>query len=135
MNETELLAETRRWLRYAREDLVAAEAMLEQGDIAPRHVCWLAQQSAEKAIKAVPVFLQIDFPKSHDLDALRNLTPEGWQFKVAFSDLANLTEWAKARYPGDWPEVVKEDARVAMTQARALWTAIRADFAQRGFEK
>jgi predicted nucleotidyltransferase len=45
-------------------------------------------------------------------------------------------EWAvKARYPGDWPEVVKEDARVAMTQARALWTAIRADFAQRGFEK
>jgi len=136
MNETEHLAETRRWLRYALEDLVAAEAMLEQSDIAPRHVCWLAQQSAEKAIKAVLVFLQIDFPKSHDLDALRNLTPEGWQFKVAFSDLANLTEWAvEARYPGDWPEVVKEDARVAMTQARALWTAIRTDFAQQGFEK
>jgi hypothetical protein len=44
-------------------------------------------------------------------------------------------EWAKARYPGDWPEVVKEDARVAMTQARALWIAICADFAQQGFEK
>ena len=95
MNETEHLAETRRWLRYAREDLVAAEAMLEQSDIAPRHVCWPAQQSAEKAIKAVPVFLQIDFPKSHDLDALRNLTPEGGQFKVAFSDLANLTDGLK----------------------------------------
>ena len=50
--------------------------MLESASIVPRHVCWLAQQAAEKAIKAVLVFLQIDFPRSHDLDALRNLAPD-----------------------------------------------------------
>jgi HEPN domain-containing protein len=81
MSEAERLRETRRWLRYARQDLVAAEAMLGRSDMWPRHACWLAQQAAEKAIKAVLVFLQIDFPRSHDLDALRNLVPDGWQLK------------------------------------------------------
>jgi HEPN domain-containing protein len=81
MSEAERLRETRRWLRYARQDLVAAEAMLGRSDMWPRRVCWLAQQAAEKAIKAVLVFLQIDFPRSHDLDALRNLVPDGWQLK------------------------------------------------------
>jgi HEPN domain-containing protein len=55
MNEAERLRETRRWLRYARQDLVAAEAMLGRVDMWPRHACWLAQQAAEKAIKSVSV--------------------------------------------------------------------------------
>jgi hypothetical protein len=49
MSETEHNAEVQRWLRYAREDLVAAEALVGQRTVAPRHVCWLAQQAAEKA--------------------------------------------------------------------------------------
>lgn len=62
MSEVEQSIEARRWLRYAQEDLVAAEAMVGQPKMAPRHACWLAQQAAEKALKAVLVFLQIDFP-------------------------------------------------------------------------
>jgi hypothetical protein len=54
MSEAERLRETQRWLRYARQDLVATEAMLGRSDIWPRHACWLAQQGAEKAIKVVP---------------------------------------------------------------------------------
>lgn len=46
MNDTERIAEVRRWLRYAEEDLLAAEAALEAKGMAPRHACWLAQQSA-----------------------------------------------------------------------------------------
>ena len=97
MNETERLAEVRRWLRYAREDLVAAEVMIGQQEMVPRYACWLAQQSAEKAMKAVLVFLQIDFPRRHDLDALRNLAPDDWQLKQDHPDLADLTEWAVER--------------------------------------
>lgn len=52
--------------------------MIEQEGMIPRHVCWLAQQATEKALKAILVFLQIDFPRRHDLDALRNLIPDGW---------------------------------------------------------
>jgi hypothetical protein len=53
MSELDRLQETRKWLRYAQEDLFAARAMLEVKDFLPRHVCWLAQQAGEKAIEVV----------------------------------------------------------------------------------
>ena len=118
MSEAEHNAEVQRWLRYAQEDLVAAELLVGQRTIAPRHVCWLAQQAAEKALKAVLVFLQIDFPRRHDLDALRHLIPAGWQLKEEHPDLADRTEWAvEARYPGDCPDATEEDARSAVRTA------------------
>jgi HEPN domain-containing protein len=135
MNESERLRETRRWLRYARQDLVAAEAMLGRTDMWPRHACRLAQQSAEKAIKAVLVFRQIDFPRSHDLDALRNLVPDGWQLKLEHPDLADLSEWSvEARYPGDWPDAVQADAQAAVQQARSVWKSVCADMARHGLD-
>jgi len=134
MSAVDPVEEARRWFRYAQEDLTAAEAMLGENDVAPRHVCWLAQQAAEKALKAVLVFLQIDFPKTHDLDALRNLIPEDWPLKKNQPDLASLTEWAvEARYPGDWPEAVETDARSAIEHARAVWRSVQNDLASRGF--
>jgi HEPN domain-containing protein len=121
MSAADPIEEARRWLRFAHEDLRAAETLLQGSDSIPRHVCWLAQQAAEKALKAVLVFLQIDFPKTHDLDALRNLIPDGWQLKPDHPDLASLAEWAvEARYPGDWPEAVERDARLAVEKARAV---------------
>jgi HEPN domain-containing protein len=134
MSESERLIEVRRWLRFAREDLQAGEALLNDVDSLPRHACWLAQQAAEKSLKAVLVFLQIDFPKRHDLDTLRNLIPDGWQLKVDHPDLAALTEWAvEARYPGDWPEAVEADARAAIEQARAVMESVERDLVAHGF--
>ncbi|HJY80461.1 MAG TPA: HEPN domain-containing protein [Candidatus Binatia bacterium] len=135
MNETERFVETRRWLRYAREDLEAAAALVTQQTVVPRHICWLAQQAAEKALKAILVFLEIDFPWRHDLDALRNLIPAGWQVKDEHPDLAGLTEWAvEARYPGDWPDATDADARSAVEQARAVWESVCADFDRHSFK-
>jgi len=135
MRESDRLTETRRWLRYAQEDLLAAEAMLKREGALPRHVCWLAQQCAEKALKAVLVFLQIDFPYRHDLDALRNLIPDGWQLKQDHPDLADLTEWAvEARYPGDWPDATEGDAHAAVAQAQAIWESVQADLARHGLD-
>ncbi len=134
MSENEESAEARRWLRYALEDLEAGEALLSQRTAIPRHICWLAQQSAEKAIKAALIFLQIDFPHRHDLDVLRNLLPASWSIKEQQPDLAELTEWSvEARYPGDWPEATDNDARIAMQQARAVWQSIETDLLHNGF--
>jgi HEPN domain-containing protein len=77
MNEPEHYIEARRWLRYAVEDLRAAESSLSFDGVQPRHVCWLAQQAAEKALKAVLIFEQLDYPRRHDLDLLFVLTPAG----------------------------------------------------------
>ena len=134
MNEPEHLVETRRWLQYAREDLEGAETLLAQRVIVPRHICWLAQQSVEKALKAILIFLAIDFPRRHDLDTLRNLVPHDWQVKTEHADFATLTEWAvEARYPGDWPDATEADACAAVEQARAVWQSIQADFLRHGF--
>jgi len=74
---TEHEQEIHRWLRYAREDLMAAEEMNAATSLPPRHACYLAQQAAEKALKAALIFLQVEFPFRHDLDELRDLLPEG----------------------------------------------------------
>jgi len=135
MNAPELVAEVRRWIRFAREDVELAEELLSSaGPVRPRHICWLAQQGAEKALKAALTWLQVPFPFRHDLDALRNLLPDGWRAKVDHSDLAELTEWAvEARYPGEWSEATPDDARRAVEQARAVYECVKSDLALQGF--
>lgn len=133
MNNRELLAEVGRWLRFAREDLEEAEALAARSGFIPRHVCWLAQQAAEKALKGALASQQIPFPFRHDLDALRNLLPDGWKVREEHPDLAGLTEWAvEARYPGDWPDALADDARRAAKQARAVFESVTSDLARHG---
>lgn len=64
-------------MSYAKSDLDAAHILLEQGDFFPRQICFMSQQAGEKALKAVLVFLEINFPHTHDLDRIRELIPEG----------------------------------------------------------
>jgi HEPN domain-containing protein len=123
------------WLRYAEEDLRAAEALAEDAGVAPRQACLLSQQAAEKALKSIFVFLQHDFPRTHNLNALRNLLPPGWAVASHFPDLAKLGGWAvEARYPGDWPEPDDADAEFAVSQAAGLVAAVRTDLAQHGLD-
>lgn len=134
MNE-EARAETRRWLRYAREDLRAASHSATTSDFAPRHACWLAQQAAEKALKAIFIFLQTDFPFIHDLDRLRNLLPEGWTTREKHPDLAALSDWAvEARYPGSGPEATEEAVQEAVRQAESVLDSVCEDLKQREFD-
>ena len=124
--------ESKRWLAYARSDLEAAHALLRDPDHYPRQVCFLAQQAAEKALKAVLVLLEIEFPFTHDLDHLREIVPSGWQVKMAFPNLYALSAWAvEARYPGDLPEVVEADAREAVQTAEAVYQIVADDWQTR----
>ena len=124
--------ESRRWLAYARSDLDAAHALLRDPDHYPRQVCFLAQQAAEKALKAVLVLLEVEFPFTHDLDRLREIVPSGWQVKANFPNLYALSVWAvEARYPGDMPQVVEADAREALQTAEALYQGIVDDWQTR----
>ena len=83
--------EALRWLRFSGEDLNVAGHLI-RGDLpAPRHACWLCQQAAEKALKAALVHEAIDFPRTHDLDALRNMLPDSWTISNTHNDLAGLT--------------------------------------------
>jgi HEPN domain-containing protein len=121
-------SEARRWLGYARSDLDAAQLLLTSPEHYPRQVCFLAQQAAEKALKAALIAQQINFPFSHDLDRLRNLLPKEWRVKTLFPDLAELTVWAiEARYPADMPEALPSDAQRAIATAAAVLESIEDD--------
>lgn len=107
-----------RWLEYARNDLQAASIILLRDDVAPRTACFLAQQSAEKALKAILVLKGFNVIKTHDLDAIYEKLPKKESTVFESLDLTWLTEWSvESRYPGDWPEASGEDAKKAVTIA------------------
>ena len=129
MSDPELVDQARRWLRFAMEDLDVAQRLLATDGSRPRHACFLAQQAAEKALKAALVLEETDFPLRHDLDALRNLLPDTWSVRRTHTDLAQLTQWAlEARYPGDWQEATEADADRAVSQARGVCNSIAVEF-------
>ena len=128
--------DARRWLRFSSEDLEVADRLMAAGPPASRHVCWLSQQAAEKALKAALVLEGVEFPFSHDLDALRNLLPDSWMVRDVCPNLAELTEWAvESRYPGEWPDVTEADAIKAEQEARAVHDSVTKDFERRGISR
>ena len=134
MQTNDRLTDITHWLRYAEEDLITAEIILKQPHLPPRQAYWYAQQTTEKALKAVLIFLQIDFPRTGDLNILWNLMPYGWQFKTVQSDLSDLTGcMADVRYPGNTPEPTKADVSIIVEQARTIWTSASAELAEHGY--
>lgn len=118
MNEVERLA--REWLEHALEDLLAAETHHQHGELAPRTVCWFAQQAAEKAMKALLVLDQIEYPFTHDLVATHERLPRPLD-AAARHDLRRISEFAiRGRYPGPWPQPDREDAADALAAAREI---------------
>ena len=114
----EAVAEAQRWVRYAREELTLARVIASDADSPARLVCWHSQQAAEKALKAALIISGIEFPRTHNLVALRALLPSALAEKLDIGELAELTQWGtESRYPGDWQEPSDEDAAVMLDVA------------------
>lgn len=120
------------WINYSESDLRAANTLLKSKEFFPLQVCFLSQQCAEKAIKAILIFEEVNFPKIHDLDRLRDLIPKGWKVKEQFQDLAELTIWAvESRYPGDMPDVTEQEARETLRLAGAVFDTVSTELQER----
>ena len=133
MSDPERLTAIRQWLRFALDDLTTAKVLLASIPLTARHVCWHAQQAAEKALKAALVFENVAFPRHRDLTALRASLPDAWMVDTTAPELAALTVWAvEARYPGGWPDATREDAFSAPERARRVCESAQRGFAQRG---
>jgi HEPN domain-containing protein len=103
------------WLQHARSDLALAKSTPADRDILPETLCYHAQQSVEKAIKAVLVFSGITFPKTHNIGALLELAPPRTPLDVALEEVASLTDYAvTSRYPGDVEDVTTEELSTAI---------------------
>jgi HEPN domain-containing protein len=131
----------RQWLSKANADLLASRRLLEEGNQVLAIVGFHAQQAAEKALKALLVWHQIEFPKTHDIGRLIELIAGFDASLAAHLQAANsLTPYgAQHRYPGDLPEPSVADAERAVQLAFTVWNKIverlPAEFRIRGSEK
>jgi HEPN domain-containing protein len=69
----EALRVARRWIAKADEDLRAAEGLIALDDSLAAVVCFHAQQSVEKLLKALLVFAGVPFARIHDVIQLTQL--------------------------------------------------------------
>lgn len=89
------------WLRHARSNLAMAKGGRGIPDVFFEHLCFDAQQAAEKAIKAVYVSRRMRFPKTHDLLSLLDvLERAGVTVPEAIRQADRLNQYAvETRYP------------------------------------
>jgi HEPN domain-containing protein len=115
------------WVQKAENDLKNAACALRMGRDCPTDtVCFHAQQCIEKYHKALLVLKLIDFPKTHDLNALARLMPDPLLPMLADHERRRLTEYATVmRYPGDYVPIPLREARQAVRLARGVRSAIR----------
>jgi HEPN domain-containing protein len=121
-----LVAETKAWLRKAALDLHAAEHDLTASPPLFADAVFHCQQVAEKSLKALLMWHNTPFRKTHSLEEIGEQCLDLDQTLKGLIDKAvPLTEYAwKFRYPGDPEEPSHEEALEALDIARKVFEAI-----------
>jgi HEPN domain-containing protein len=113
------IKELKSWLAHAEDDYESARLLIRRRKPLLYSSCFHAQQCAEKYLKALLVFKDQGFPKTHDLNVLNNLRKSsGLLIGIDEKNLELLSAYAvMTRYPGDdlTIEEAKEAIRIATT--------------------
>lgn len=123
-----IMAVVREWIVKAENDFKTAIHMLTlEYDCPTDTVCFHAQQCVEKYVKALLVWKEIPFPKTHNLSSLVALLPSKFPVLLSEEEQELLTEYAiVTRYPGDMEDLSLGEARKAVQLARRVRKDIRA---------
>ena len=116
----------REWVRRARSNMAQARNRIPDVDL--EDLCFNAQQAAEKALKAVLIQQDIEFPYTHDIYVLLAVLRETGETIPEDVDAArSLTKYASTmRYPG-YRLVTPQEYQEAVEIAEAVvhWAAAR----------
>jgi HEPN domain-containing protein len=121
------------WLLNARADLSLARVKLPQEGLY-EHLCFHAEQAAEKSLKAILLKYRIDFPFTHNLQILLDLLPKEINVPKEILKAVELNPYAiSTRYPGTTEPVTEQEYRESILIAEAVlkW----AEFIIGGFER
>lgn len=117
------------WMSHAESDLRLARLAAGDPSIRREQVCFHAQQAAEKAIKAVLLSQQVEFPLTHDLEELLEIArSNGIELPEGVREAGLLTPYAvETRYPGYWFEISEADLKEAMRIAEltVAWADVK----------
>ncbi len=111
------------WLEDAEDDLAAARELFRAGRYAK--VCFLAQQAAEKALKALLMKKLGVFERTHSIVALLERIKRAADVPGDLFDCGDVLDryYVPSRYPNAWPSgspskrLKENDARVALDAA------------------
>lgn len=115
------------WLAGADEDLAAATALQGQEGRFASQIAFLAQQAAEKYLKALITHHGTEFPKTHDLEALLKVAESvASGLSDPLRDSIVLTRYAvETRYPGGVEPLTRNQAERAVQLASQVGRAVR----------
>ncbi|MCE5327175.1 MAG: HEPN domain-containing protein [Planctomycetaceae bacterium] len=117
---------TREWLLKAEADMELVEHLMAEGAIFPNAVTFHCQQAAEKYIKALLTWWEIEFPKTHVLAKLIALVEtRDPALAAGVLDAVTLTPYGvELRYPGDRPDATAAEASEAAGMANKVRDAV-----------
>ena len=110
----------RQWIEKAELDYHAATHLLEASDRLGQIVVFHCQQAAEKYLKALLVRHQVQFPKTHNIRELLDLTSTvAPEVARSLAGCVVLTPYGvDIRYPGDLPDLLPGQDTEAVELAR-----------------
>lgn len=115
------------WIAFADEDLRVARQALKLSSSCPyRIVAYHAQQCAEKYLKAFLVYKRVDFPYTHDISRLLELSLKHGSWANDLVAAVRLTSYAvTARYPGEDAKINKKEALYSIELASLVRKTIK----------
>jgi HEPN domain-containing protein len=113
--------EVREWLKFSDNDLEAVHQLSTFYPPKIEIICYLCQQSAEKALKAFWVYSGMQPPKTHNMDTLR---AECEKLECRFLEIADecsrLDDYSsQPRYPSDM-ELISSDMELAKNDSTKI---------------
>jgi len=110
------------WLRYAKADLSIVRSPKSEDGLY-EILCYHAQQSVEKSLKAVLIHLGIEFPKIHLIEKLIDLLPESISKPPALIQSIKLSPFATvSRYPSEEEVITEEEFNEALSLTESVYT-------------
>lgn len=108
------------WLSFAKSDLSLAKVD-RTGSISYESLCFHTQQAVEKALKALLIFDNIVFPRTHNVRILLDLLKSRHIIPDIVDESAVLTEYAvSSRYPGESESIEEEEYKHSVEIAEAV---------------
>jgi HEPN domain-containing protein len=97
------------WLKRARSSLELAKVS-DNESIYYEDLCFQAQQSAEKGLKGLLIFYEVEPEKTHNLFILLQQLEKCTEIDEEIKQVIKLNNFAvQTRYPGDYVKIEKDE--------------------------
>jgi HEPN domain-containing protein len=97
------------WLDRAKSSLIISKTRIDE-NVFYEDLCFQAQQSVEKALKALLIFYNVDPEKTHNLVVLIKELSKYSLLPEEINETAILNNYAvQTRYPGDYTPIDEEE--------------------------